>query len=233
MKADEVISKGRNRFTLITSIIASIIAIISIIISKRSCNLSEKEYLLKLNPVLNIEFGKLGKPTYRCYFKIRNDGAISVYNVKVRILSRTFVKSTNKYAHSYHVNDDWKLADEIKVGDTMKFYISYDILRGVVSQKYVDKHFEYLDENEVVPVLYLLFEFYKEPDKSKFLIEKYLMVFEDKESEKFIIQDAGDVEYNMCRYEKRLEIFNEMSDSLGRIIYGSEKSDEEQGDEEE
>jgi hypothetical protein len=206
----------KSKISLIISIFATILATISIIISFRTCNISEKEYLLKLSPILNITL-ETNSYADSCSLIIKNAGAIPAHNVHVKVWFRTFIRTLNQYASGMSVGDNSKLVNEIKAGDSIRYYIANKELEKAVFISKIDKRILNLKDEGTISVIYLLFEYFKEPDKTKLSTKKFLTVTDGGDST-FLVEDAIDEDLLFGIDQGIYENFNKINDSLEKVF---------------
>lgn len=193
----------------IIAIIAIIFSTISLLVSVKSCEISQRNYEINLFPSLDI---KITNPfgTNNFFLKIFNDGPLQVRDIKIlRDFPVYYLLDLNKSGGVRAGRYEWKY-DKLDVGDSIVIKIPDAYLENMKKSRNLLTMFDStIIQKYVISTVLLKISYVKYPEVKKFYLKKYLFSI-DKDVNGKLIASAYDPE--VFDEENNIDILNRIND---------------------
>ena len=171
--------EGRSDWLSIwISIAALFFSLFSLYISFENNETARKSYQLNLKPIITVDFN-IDNNQRKYILKILNDGPNTIYEVRIRMLSRAYNKTKNLIDTATGASKDWNYIKELKPQEKKEFIINYADLKNTYNLATVRPE----KNNDVIIPIQLFYIFYRrKPDHAIFHTKKYLYILQEAKS---------------------------------------------------
>ena len=168
-------------------LLAIIFSVVSLIISFRSCSLSERNYELSLIPILKVRF-VIDRSADKHTISLSNDGANPIYEIRIRRVIR-LVSTDVEPMGSLRSSRDWDSVAILQPGDSRAFAIS----KADIELSFQGENWVHPDGKQPLgSALTFLVSYRREPDKKKFHTAKTLFFTRDSDTKRPIAWDPDE-----------------------------------------
>lgn len=191
--------KKYNRLSIYFAFGATLISIASFVISYKSCNISQEQLDLQIEPKISAELNI--SDTTNINFILHNDGTRKINGIKVAKIKR-YVTMGNNF-ETYNIPENLRF-DELDVGDSLIVSIDYNLMRSLLDSSKI-KELKINATCEVYIGFYV--QYLSKPDNSKYNLSKYVFLWRT-ENGSFIPADLDSPNYNLfhnVNYKKNFQ----------------------------
>jgi|GEM_PF-3946253 len=154
-------------------IFAILISIVSLYYSCESNKISRANLELNYSPIIDVDF-KIDNFKKNYSLTIFNDGPSSVFEVRIKSLSRLYHKDTKQVGVSINTKKKWKFINELEANRKEEFSIKYEELENAFNLIHVVNP-DSIDF--VLPAQLYYITFRRLPDRSIYKNKKYLFLY--------------------------------------------------------
>lgn len=181
-----------NKISIYFAFGATIISIASFIISYESCNISQEQLDLQIEPKINAEL--FITDTTNITFIIHNDGSRKIREIKIAKIKR-YVTMGNNF-ETYGIPETL-FYDELDAGDSLIVNIDYNLMRSLLDSS---KSKEIIMNSPCEVYIGFYVQYLSKPDNSKYNLSKYVFFWRNERGS-FIPADLDSPNYNQYHHE--------------------------------
>ena len=166
-------------------IIAFVISCTSLYLYIRGAQISEAGLSLQLNPILSTGFEINGQGD-TTYFQLLNDGPNDIFEIHVRKMLKVYNATMNHWGSIMQSRVDWQYVDKLETSTSRRFLVPLDELERVLGMAGSEPRYQpdSMKHHQRVPVIAFYITFRRQPDRSMYKTQKYLIVGENSSNGK-------------------------------------------------